>query len=622
MRKKVTKKTRPKRQLIKKATPTVSLCMMVKDEEQFLGQCLNSVKDYVNEIVIVDTGSMDKTVEIAEGFGAKVYRHPWENDFSRHRNQTIGHAMGDWILIMDADEELKPDSGPILRKAIGDMQIDAVIVTISSYFNNKSSQSRGSMVRLFRNHPSVRYEGIIHEQLTGYKSPRMYAIHIKHYGYDLNETALKQKFERTSSLLRQQIKKDPQNYLHHHNLAVCYSANLMYEEAIYEGKEALKLAAKQGYVDHNVLWACYIVSSAFFKLDDLEAAEQYAIKALSLSKSHLDSYFVLTLVYHRQKNWDRLLKASKNFFDTLQLFNKSPEKFTYMIFNAASEEWRVRLALADLYLHTGKKKQSKAEFEKALASSENQNECYRIMGDIYRDNGLIDLAEQYCRKPLNEGVRAPAYLLSMAKVQKAKGLYQAYLDSLKEIRESAPDNVEVLIELGKANLIGGRYEDAIKVYENVMNLSNSTLDVLVNLALAHKYQGNREKARTYNLKALDLEPDSIEALTNLGHLFFENKDFQSSIEVYERALTLDQSLVDVSLRLATIYIVQGNADGCAVQCALMLKALGLPQNFLLNTLQDLADIFLMISSALRQNKKMQLSAEASDIANKLNPDLT
>jgi glycosyltransferase involved in cell wall biosynthesis len=84
----------------------ISLCMIVKNEEHCLRRCLDSVRDYVDEMIIVDTGSTDHTVEIAKSYHAQIYHHPWENDFSKHRNQSLSYATGDWILQLDADEEL------------------------------------------------------------------------------------------------------------------------------------------------------------------------------------------------------------------------------------------------------------------------------------------------------------------------------------------------------------------------------------------------------------------------------------------------------------------------------------------------------------------------------------
>jgi len=89
---------------------SISLCMIVRDEEEHLEKCLESVNDAVDEIIVVDTGSRDKTVSIARSFGAGIFFHEWENDFSVPRNISLEHATGDWILILDADEVLEAQS--------------------------------------------------------------------------------------------------------------------------------------------------------------------------------------------------------------------------------------------------------------------------------------------------------------------------------------------------------------------------------------------------------------------------------------------------------------------------------------------------------------------------------
>src|SRR3989338_2535121 len=86
---------------------TISLCMITKNEEKYLEQCLNSVKAFVDEVVIVDTGSIDKTKEIAKRFNAKIYDFKWVDDFSAARNESLKYATKDWILVLDADEVLE-----------------------------------------------------------------------------------------------------------------------------------------------------------------------------------------------------------------------------------------------------------------------------------------------------------------------------------------------------------------------------------------------------------------------------------------------------------------------------------------------------------------------------------
>ena len=605
---------RPKR-------PRISLCMIAKDEEQFLEGCLSSVKGFVDEMVVVDTGSSDRTVEIAERFGARVYHHPWENDFSKHKNQAISYANGDWIFVMDADEQLKEDSGPVIRKATVNQNIDAILVTIVSYFNNRASQSWESKVRIFRNKPSIRYEGIVHEQLTGYGFPRTYPVCLTHYGYDLDKASLREKHERTSRLLRQQIDEDPDNYWHHHNLAVAYASNFMFRKAILEGKLALDLAERNDCGVHNLLWTHYILSSAFFKVGELGAAERYSLTALELSPIHLDSYFMLVLVYHRQKNWERLLDAAQRFLHIQYDLRKSPEKFAYLVLHSAREEWRVRLALSDLYLREGNRQVAEKEFREGLAAAPDRRECYRIMGDIYRDNGLLNLAEDSLGKALQGQERHPAALYSLAKIQKAKGEGQAYLATLKEIRHSPAENTEVLLQVGREDLIEGRYEYAASIFEQIIRASQPTCDILTNLALAYKYLGRYDDAVAHSLKALEVKDDSIETLSNLGHIYFELRDFQSAIKVYERAIELEPGLPDVCLRLASAYLSQGNPEGCITQCDGMLKALDLPRNFVLDAMEDLATVFLAIAGGLSRKGNARLSEEAVQIAAQLAPDL-
>ena len=87
---------------------SLSLCMIVKNEERYLAACLKSVRDVVDEMIIVDTGSTDKTREIARVFGAKIFEFPWTGDFAVARNYSLTHAEGDWILVLDADEVISP----------------------------------------------------------------------------------------------------------------------------------------------------------------------------------------------------------------------------------------------------------------------------------------------------------------------------------------------------------------------------------------------------------------------------------------------------------------------------------------------------------------------------------
>src|SRR3989338_8295195 len=108
--------------------PSISLCMIVKNEADFLEQCLNSVKEIADEIIIVDTGSTDRTKEIAKKFNAKVIEHKWNNNFSEARNISLEHATKEWILVLDADEAISREDLPKIKILIKNRDFDGYML--------------------------------------------------------------------------------------------------------------------------------------------------------------------------------------------------------------------------------------------------------------------------------------------------------------------------------------------------------------------------------------------------------------------------------------------------------------------------------------------------------------
>ncbi len=145
----------------------LSLCMIVKNEEDFLHDCLESIKRVVDEIVIVDTGSMDSTKIVAGRFAARIIDHNWQNDFSEARNVSLENASGDWILVLDADEELAKGSQEEIRRVIESSDADAFEVLVRSEMPETDMVrfDEIKLLRLFRNKKEFRYSLPIHEQI-------------------------------------------------------------------------------------------------------------------------------------------------------------------------------------------------------------------------------------------------------------------------------------------------------------------------------------------------------------------------------------------------------------------------------------------------------------------------
>ena len=148
--------------VLTQATPRLSICLIVKNEEKFLGQCLASACVLASQIVVVDTGSTDRTVEIAKEHGAEVHHFPWNDDFAAARNAALERATGDWVLALDADEELMPDQAQTL---VQEMQTAGVMAFRLPIIDKGREEEGCSYVpRLFRNAPGLFFLGRVHEQ--------------------------------------------------------------------------------------------------------------------------------------------------------------------------------------------------------------------------------------------------------------------------------------------------------------------------------------------------------------------------------------------------------------------------------------------------------------------------
>lgn len=150
------------------SSPIITLALIARNEEAHIGRCLRSTSGLAAEMIVVDTGSTDRTKEIALSCGARVLDFPWIDDFSAARNQALEAAHGRWILVLDADEYLPPSS----VEAILALTSSAAAADRAYHLVNKSSMDEGRtgisglIVRLFPNDPRVRYEWPVHEQVV------------------------------------------------------------------------------------------------------------------------------------------------------------------------------------------------------------------------------------------------------------------------------------------------------------------------------------------------------------------------------------------------------------------------------------------------------------------------
>ncbi|MBD2293109.1 tetratricopeptide repeat protein [Anabaena sphaerica FACHB-251] len=228
----------------------LSLCMIVKNEEASLPKCLGSVQNVVDEIVVLDTGSTDKTPEIAQQFGAKVHYFQWCNDFSAARNEALKYVTGDWVLVLDADETLTPEIAQQIREAIN---IDDYLLINLVRQEVGATQSPYSLVsRLFRHHPDIRFErpyhALVDDSIAAILKKENYwqvgyltGVAILHAGYQKAVINQQNKYAKAAAAMEEFFAANPDDAY------VCSKLGALYVEMgqINEGIELLNRGLRQ-----------------------------------------------------------------------------------------------------------------------------------------------------------------------------------------------------------------------------------------------------------------------------------------------------------------------------------------------------------------------------------------
>jgi tetratricopeptide (TPR) repeat protein len=222
----------------------LSAALIVRDEARVLDECLSSIREVVDEIVIVDTGSVDDSPAIAARHGARVIHHPWSDDFAEPRNIGLDAAQGEWILYIDADERLAPTG----RDAVEQLLRGAEEVAFRLLLRPDLKSTPYYEYRIWRHDPRIRFRGRIHEKVTPAISAVARAdrrpitdceLLLTHVGYDGDQA---HKHRRNLPLLRAELAHGSDNLFNRHHLARVLQGLDEKEEAGQVLTEATELA--------------------------------------------------------------------------------------------------------------------------------------------------------------------------------------------------------------------------------------------------------------------------------------------------------------------------------------------------------------------------------------------
>jgi len=363
---------------------TLSVCIIAKNEEKFLKDCLLSIKNIANEIILVDTGSTDKTIEIAKQFGCKVFNFQWQNDFSKARNFALEKANCNWILSIDADERLLNPDVLISSLKNANKNTGGILIKVTSEATRKDGKFdiySANLLRLFRSHPKIRFYGIIHEQIVepiqalNFKIENS-EIEFLHLGYSHNLEQMEQKQLRNLELLNLAIQNNENDINSYFQRAKTYLSLKELNLAELDIAKAIELANDNSTIKPQSLNFGAVIA---FQQQDYPKAIQRAEHSLKIVPIQSFANFILGETYSELHKFN----DSMNFYQKMYAAQLSPSVMAQIIGDYVLPLEQLHFRLGKCYIGINQFKLAKSEFEKGLSVNPNDSACMVGLANVH-----------------------------------------------------------------------------------------------------------------------------------------------------------------------------------------------------------------------------------------------
>jgi len=546
--------------------PRISFAMIARDEESVIERCLRSVKDFVHEMIVVDTGSTDRTAAIARSLGAKVVRHQWKDDFARARNVYLRKATGDWVLVLDADEQLDPKAIPLLQKCarLRRFQGKTCLYYLQerSYLGEDPEQAARQAIehfipRLVPVDPEVHYSGVIHENVYHRKGPdHLSSIAVKdaiihHYGYSGSEQRRKDRGARNEPLLRRAVELEADNPFAHYNYALFLYDLGRKDEAISVFEKCRALVPEGANPPY---YASSFIFPALAALEREQVDEALALlkEAVRVAPGMPDAHYALGKVYLMKKEED---KALRHLEEAVKSREDLPTYFGISDLGAAT--WKPCVEIGAVHA-------SHLRWEKALQWFRRAHEFIPRLKLVVADMGLCALRLGRVQEALGlwdgsypEGFAGTAMAIEYVD---ALRMFERRADAMAVIDERLshdPGDEELLLRKAMLLRESGNPAHAVDVLSFHLKDHHSPRCFLER-GLAYLALGNRDRAMLDFASAVEGDPESYTAWNNLGAGYLALGDAVRAAECFMRTLALKPGYPYALSNLARIHMLAGN----------------------------------------------------------------
>ncbi len=486
--------------------------MIVKNEERFIEACLASAHKLVDEICIIDTGSTDATIAIAQRFGARIERREWRSDFAWARNEALALATRRWILVLDADEVVREESIEALR-ALRSVPASTSGLWVRCFNVVDDYKGTGAsshvIARIFPNDPRIRYRSPIHEFITldqretgldAVKSP----VAIDHYGYLTAIVAERKKGERNLEIIRAAVEREPNEPFHWYNLGTTALIEKRIDEGIVALERMFALIGEEprGFVPSAL---SFLADAYIEHRGDAERGVLLANESLRRSPHFANAHFTLGRALYRLARYHEAIEAFKTAIAD-GAFNR--EQF---LVDDEVSVWKAQSEIGSCYGRLGDPATSLIWFEKGLKNRP----------------GVLPLM-------IN---RAKA-LEALDRLDEAEAQFRECWERFRD-DQTATDYLNVILRRK-------RYTDALATIEVLAPEVSARCAALfwITAAGIAVQAGRPEDAGTFAHRALALAPGSAPVL-DAAEQYFEAVGDSAALAAL-RAAELDAPLADVA----------------------------------------------------------------------------
>lgn len=558
---------------------TVSLCMIVKNEERYLGKCLESVKDLVDEMIIVDTGSTDKTVEIAKKMGASVYHYEWDNDFSKARNYSLSHAKMDWILLMDGDDAFCREDRDKYITLVNSSKKDGHFFKTLSYVGDLPGKDvvMNLNLRLINNNKGYCFKGAIHEQIICNNQPTDYSkfssedIRVFHYGYLLKVISEKNKRKRNIEIIQSELEKDPNNHFHIFNLGNEYFALGDIDKALVMfNKIYPTLKYNLGYSSKLVIRRIMCL----FELRLFDKALEAIDEGLKIYCEFTDLEYIRGLIYFTSKKYTIAMDSFKNCIT----MGKPPIQIEFL---EGCGTYRPYEVLGRMHFEMGEYERALDNYKKVIFYNP------KLLNILYKIGTCLNILydnKEYVAFKLSQyfNLEHIPNLLLISNILMKEKLYNLALGYVEKAREYDQNDTKSLFMKGKILFYLRKYREAKKIFikfsmDSIEYKESGKYIFIINL-LAKEIEktedykilieGDSLENRIYrqlysiykdNLEVVLLQEDNQEKILDIVITIFDELLKVKEFSLFEKLLGILNHINSdrILLQLAKVYYNQG-----------------------------------------------------------------